>query len=228
MVGQRVKCNVGDWVAGTVIKSHYREEQWPEGKVVPYQVLLDDGRRVYAPSDSDRLIRAVGPLLSSPADRFPRAAPAEEARAAAERHLEDSVTAAEYKARCLHPDLFLQPQDDWFAPRFLEAFKDGGSPASLLALVHQEAPGIYSFDMLSTSFCDRLLEEMENFEASDLPIVRPNSMNNYGVVVNSIGMERCIDRLQRDYVRPLVDLLFPEEGEHVDHHHTFMVQYKQA
>jgi hypothetical protein len=27
-------------------------------------------------------------------------------------------------------------------------------------------------------------------------------------------------------VRPLITALFPKEGAHVDHHHTFMVQYK--
>ena len=43
-----------------------------------------------------------------------------------------------------------------------------------------------------------------------------------------IGMERTMDSLQCTYIRPLVDLLFPKEGEHIDHHHSFMVQYKQG
>jgi len=51
-------------------------------------------------------------------------------------------------------------------------------------------------------------------------------MNNYGVILNSIGLEHTMDTLQRTCVRPLVDAIFPTEGAHVDHHHTFMVQYK--
>lgn len=30
------------------------------------------------------------------------------------------------------------------------------------------------------------------------------------------------------YVRPLAQALFPTEGEHLDHHHAFMVQYRQG
>ena len=96
------------------------------------------------------------------------------------------------------------------------------------ALVEEVSPGIYAFDLLSDAFCELLLAELGNFEASGLPVSRPNSMNNYGVVLNSIGMERTMDDLQRTYVRPLVDLLFPVEGEHIDHHHSFMVQYKHG
>ncbi len=58
---------------------------------------------------------------------------------------------------------------------------------------------MYTFDMLSASFCDKLLEELQAYEQSDLPVVRPNSMNNYGVVLNSIGLERMMDELQRKY-----------------------------
>ena len=36
-----------------------------------------------------------------------------------------------------------------------------------------------------------------------------------------------MDALQQTYVRPLAAALFPIEGEHIDHHHTFMVQYRQ-
>ena len=51
-------------------------------------------------------------------------------------------------------------------------------------------------------------------------------MNNYGVVLNSIGLEGMMDRMQSDFVAPMAAALFPEEGARVDHHHTFMVQYK--
>ena len=84
--------------------------------------------------------------------------------------------------------------------------------------------------MLSPDFCTILLRELEHYERrmaeSGQEVSRPNSMNNYGVVLNSIGMERTMDHLQRAYVRPMAEALFPTEGEHADHHHSFMVQYK--
>ena len=35
-----------------------------------------------------------------------------------------------------------------------------------------------------------------------------------------------MDAIQRYCVRPIMQLLYPTEGEHVDHHHSFLVQYK--
>ena len=52
--------------------------------------------------------------------------------------------------------------------------------------------------------------------------------SNYGIILNSIGMERTMDQIQRHCVRHLANYLFPREGEHLDHHHSFMVQYKQG
>lgn len=47
-VGDRVRCRVETglvtgWSRGTVVRHLYREQEWPENKWVPYQVLLDDG-----------------------------------------------------------------------------------------------------------------------------------------------------------------------------------------
>lgn len=53
-------------------------------------------------------------------------------------------------------------------------------------------------------------------------------MNNYGVILNSIGLESTMDTIQRAYVRPLANALFPKDGCDVDHHHSFMVQYKEG
>lgn len=63
IVGQRVICNVGEWLPGRIARLLYSEPHWKEDKVVPYQVVLDNGQRVYAPADDDRVIRAVGPVL---------------------------------------------------------------------------------------------------------------------------------------------------------------------
>ena len=62
-VGAPVQCLVeGKWASGTVIAHLYRESSWPEGRVVPYQVLLSEptarGNALWSPADIDQCIRA--------------------------------------------------------------------------------------------------------------------------------------------------------------------------
>jgi len=56
-LGTRVECNTGAWTAGTVVQIHYSEAHWPKGRIVPYQIRLDDGRLIFAPMDDNRVIR---------------------------------------------------------------------------------------------------------------------------------------------------------------------------
>jgi len=58
-VGTRVECNTGSWTPGAVVQIYYSEPHWPAGRIVPYQVKLDDGRLIFAPMDDDRVIREV-------------------------------------------------------------------------------------------------------------------------------------------------------------------------
>ena len=54
-VGTRVLAHVGDDMQpGIVTQQYYTEPGWPEGKVAPYQILLDDGEQcVFALHDED-------------------------------------------------------------------------------------------------------------------------------------------------------------------------------
>jgi len=58
-VGDRVECNCGTWAQGTIVKLFYAQKSFPEGKVAPYQIRLDDGRLIYSPMDEDRVIRKI-------------------------------------------------------------------------------------------------------------------------------------------------------------------------
>ena len=62
-VGTRVICKLGEWRACTIICLNYKEDDWPLGMVVPYEVELDDneysqtyGSFIQA-SDDDSVIR---------------------------------------------------------------------------------------------------------------------------------------------------------------------------
>ena len=58
-VGTRVVCNCGGWKPGTVVKLFYRESSFPAGKVVPYQIQLDNGKLIYAPTDEDHVVQRI-------------------------------------------------------------------------------------------------------------------------------------------------------------------------
>jgi hypothetical protein len=58
-VGTKVQCRVGpsEWESGTVIQLWYRENSWPEGVYAPYKIRLNIGKDIYAPQDTDKMIR---------------------------------------------------------------------------------------------------------------------------------------------------------------------------
>ena len=92
-------------------------------------------------------------------------------------------------------------------------------------LVEEPARQLFSFPLLSDECCERLCQEIEHFQTTGLPVRRPNSMNNYGLVLNEIGLRPSLDKLQT-LVHPLARALFPVEGAVFDGHHSFSVSYK--
>ena len=133
----------------------------------------------------------------------------------------------------IHSDLFQENPSwkrQWFDPLFYECLQQGDLQASLERLLKVEVPDkVYSFPMFSQNFCCTLLEELRSFEKSGLPRTRPNSMNNYGLILNDIGLERLFDSLLRNYLRPIAAARFSKfGGDTIDHHHTFMVQYMEG
>eukprot|EP00928_Gymnodinium_smaydae_P038270 TRINITY_DN26428_c1_g2_i1.p1 TRINITY_DN26428_c1_g2~~TRINITY_DN26428_c1_g2_i1.p1 ORF type:complete len:574 (-),score=79.45 TRINITY_DN26428_c1_g2_i1:48-1769(-) len=388
--GDRVRCNMGrgGWTPGVVVKLHYREDHWPAAKVAPYQVQLDSGDLIFAPSDVSVVIRAeddevpgtpslpagasldddgtvhgcdsaaarsalealqsemaavralpfvkaaetprafgvaelagrlftpsesTGPwlvavLLRGPPGSayagthrvhlkcnaaWPRS-PAEvvftgtllhplitdgglvEAEALAEveevveepspedpphslcrtlRALNLLLTRADalmpdtaqsmmrqmmahcmkrqdligtYSAARRHSRLFDADKGwfrEWFDPAFLSAL-DANTEVTWRSFVKEEAWQVYSFPLFTLDFCDMYIEELYSFYATGLPARRPNSMNNYGIIVNEIGLEEMNDRLQAEYLQPLAHALFPGAGSHFGHQHSFVVRYK--
>ena len=92
--------------------------------------------------------------------------------------------------------------------------------------VVRESSGVYSFELFSKTFCETFLREVDNYDASGLPVRRPNSMNMYGLIVNEIGMRDAITELQQDILWPVARLLWPLQSTQFDAHHSFIVRYK--
>jgi len=117
-------------------------------------------------------------------------------------------------------------KEEWFDARFYDAIKSSNSK-ELLSLMTEITPRVYSFPLFSTRFCDLLIEETKNYEKSGMPKSRPNSMNNYGLILNDMGLEGLLDNLMEGYLRPLAGLLYSDRGGGtIDHHHSFIVEYQ--
>lgn len=126
-----------------------------------------------------------------------------------------------------HPDLF-RLSDSMLVPSFLEAFHSGNlRSGNFDSIIRKETDTwVYSFDLLADDYCKRFLEEVDHFQSFGLPVIRPNSMNNYGLILNEIGYDKFLTELCQRYVIPLVKKLFPPEYAQLDSHHAFIVQYK--
>jgi len=101
--------------------------------------------------------------------------------------------------------------------------------ASLLdsGIISEVIPGmVYSFRVFTLEFCKIIMEEVNNFYKTGLPARRPNSMNNYGVILNEIGLEPLMFAMQDEIIQPLAAVLMPKEGSELESHHAFTVKYK--
>ncbi|XP_053328294.1 2-oxoglutarate and iron-dependent oxygenase domain-containing protein 2 [Spea bombifrons] len=136
-----------------------------------------------------------------------------------------------FRYKPLHPELYVL-QESFFAAEFLAAVRFCQSPqADLGGLLNHlySIPGkrAYRLPVFVPEFCRDFLEELENFEKSDLPKGRPNTMNNYGVLLNELGLdETFITPLREKYLKPLTAVLYPDwGGSCLDSHKAFVVKY---
>ncbi len=119
--------------------------------------------------------------------------------------------------------------EDMFVPSFVEAIRSNTTD-SLHKIVTEEHPGIYSFEMLQPNFCNQFLDEIVSYESwckkERLDLQPPNSMNNYGVILDDLGFSHFLKELMTRYVAPLSGLLFKDVGgDSLDENHGFIVEY---
>ncbi|XP_057960507.1 2-oxoglutarate and iron-dependent oxygenase domain-containing protein CP2-like isoform X2 [Malania oleifera] len=129
----------------------------------------------------------------------------------------------------LHRELYTMHAANFFAPSFLTAINEN-TEESFRRIMCEPSPGVYKFEMLRPSFCELMLSEVENFERwvheTKFRIMRPNTMNKYGAVLDDFGLETMLDKLMDDFIRPLSKVFFPEVGgSSLDSHHGFVVEY---
>ncbi|KAL9645948.1 hypothetical protein ABK040_001056 [Willaertia magna] len=94
----------------------------------------------------------------------------------------------------------------------------------LSELLTEEIPQVFSLKIFTSEYCNLLLKEREHYEKTQEVKLRPNSMNNYGIVIDEMGMGNFFDVFIKDYVSSLGKIMNPA-GFDLDDHHTFLVEY---
>src|SRR5262249_14457027 len=127
------------------------------------------------------------------------------------------------------PHLY-QLRDEYFARSLVQAIH-AGTPEALTRIRSQVHPGVFVFDMLQPVFCQDLLEEIACFENwcryRELPLLRPNSMNHYGIILNTLGFGPFLDQLMTEYITPFAAREYADiGGDTLDGHHGFIVEYQ--
>ncbi|XP_057477889.1 LOW QUALITY PROTEIN: 2-oxoglutarate and iron-dependent oxygenase domain-containing protein CP2-like [Actinidia eriantha] len=129
----------------------------------------------------------------------------------------------------LHRELYTMHAQNFFVPSFLKAVGEN-TEESFRSIMTEPSPGVFAFEMLQPHFCGLLLSEVENFEKwvheTKFRIMRPNTMNKHGAVLDDFGLETMLDKLMEEFIRPLSKAFFPEVGgSTLDTHHGFVVEY---
>lgn len=102
--------------------------------------------------------------------------------------------------------------------------------SALAAFATQEAAyGVSSLPLFKHEFSERLISTVEHIEARYAYLIeRPNSMNNYGLVLQEFGFHDLFTRIVRQALEPIARVLFPEwldDDAHLDNQHVFVVEY---
>ncbi|PPD73458.1 hypothetical protein GOBAR_DD29616 [Gossypium barbadense] len=129
----------------------------------------------------------------------------------------------------LHRELYAMHASNFFAPSFLKAINEN-KEESFRSIMAEPTQGVFTFEMLQPHFCELLLSEVENFEKwvheTKFRIMRPNTMNKFGAVLDDFGLETMLGKLMEDFIRPISKVFFSDVGgSTLDSHHGFVVEY---
>ncbi|XP_077532335.1 2-oxoglutarate and iron-dependent oxygenase domain-containing protein 2-like isoform X2 [Haemaphysalis longicornis] len=115
-------------------------------------------------------------------------------------------------------------KDAYLHPDFLDMVKKVSTPEGLPAsCVLSKEKEVYQIPLLTQEFADKLLRELDHFERSDMPRMRPNVLNNYETILSHLGFDEGFVAPLRDrYLTPLAKALFPAwTGSRLDSHVAF-------
>lgn len=93
-------------------------------------------------------------------------------------------------------------------------------------LLKELRPGLWTFPVLSETFCDWLEAELSHFRSSGLPCTAPNTMNRHGVILSELGFyPGLLDPFVYRYVDVVASRLVASHTEGLDSYRAFTVLY---
>ena len=108
-------------------------------------------------------------------------------------------------------------------------------PTLMVSLMPTIGFGIFKIKVFNLLWCQRMIKEIDKFHEwafqNGQSVSRPNSMNKYGVILENLGFGPFFDELVSNYISPVAKALFPlvlGEGEVLDLHHSFTVEYRSG
>jgi len=158
-------------------------------------------------------------------------------RKAEELHYKKNYVIHTYRTQFAKCSMLVSPSTkfsspSWLVPAFyniLHAQQEANENLDWISVcsIKEVSPGIFVFPLFTFSFCDLLLAEIASFEATTLPRRRPNTMNNFGLILNEIGMEGLMADLVKRIISPVAKKCFAREifSSTIDCNHSFVVQY---
>ena len=135
-----------------------------------------------------------------------------------------------YKNNRLYPELF-EFKESFLSDSFLSYIKGDIELNEFLQPISDS--GVYQLDVFQLSFCEKLIEEVDNYENFLVKNNinpnehRPNFLNKYGVILDEMGFGDFLDSLTNLISKHLGSKLYPEwNGDKLDSHHGFIVEYQ--
>ncbi|CAG2173196.1 unnamed protein product, partial [Oppiella nova] len=145
------------------------------------------------------------------------------------------VIQADYTPR--HPEVY-HLDDKYLRNQFrdvVDRCKRGDTLSQVLPFVDviDAQKRVYKLEVFTEEFCRKLVEEVDHFNASSVPKGRPNTMNNYGILLNELGFDdHFLTPLREHYLNPMARVLFPDwvggGAGGLDSHRAFTIKYSAS
>lgn len=131
----------------------------------------------------------------------------------------------------LHKDLYRW--NDKFIEKYLDsnlklAFEKKSFHLLSKLVQETEVKGVYSIQIFNLEFTNNFLEELKHYEASGVPIRRPNSMNRHGIILSTIGFQNFLSDITNKILKVLARYMLREYAnpQDLEEYYAFTVKYK--
>eukprot|EP00039_Didymoeca_costata_P033285 m.41655 g.41655 ORF g.41655 m.41655 type:complete len:467 (+) comp9795_c0_seq1:84-1484(+) len=134
--------------------------------------------------------------------------------------------AKQYKLK--HSSLKTFDLESHLSPELVYALKQPNRSALIsLATPVPGTYGVYMIPILSEAFMLMLRDELDYAQSQKERIswTRPNTMNNFGFVLEELGLGSLLDGFLQHVVTPLAKTFLHDWSESLDSHHVFTIRY---